>query len=203
MISPIPPPPTHALRERGYRTSQTGGGIARCSAAAMVCGSGSGDPCYVLVAATGCIGKDRTYWRAQHRLCGGLLTVLSAVALIGTRGSWVGILDNRQDHAGPVSLRPCRALSTGRARSGSILVTTREKRDEMQSFLGGGGRLGLVTTAYADNWVETFDNGPTGGFDQVWTAHDWAARFWVGLCAGLRDQSRDGRPRQQLLRRIW
>jgi len=33
--------------------------------------------------------------------------------------------------------------------------------------------LALVTTAYADYWVETFDNGPTGGFDQVWTAHDW------------------------------
>ena len=30
-----------------------------------------------------------------------------------------------------------------------------------------------VTTAYADYWVETFDNGPTGGFDQVWTPHDW------------------------------
>lgn len=32
----------------------------------------------------------------------------------------------------------------------------------------------LVPTANADYWVETFDNGPTGGFDQVWTPHDWA-----------------------------
>ena len=40
--------------------------------------------------------------------------------------------------------------------------------------------LCLVTTAYADYWVETFDNGPTGGFDQVWTAHDWAVRFGFG-----------------------
>jgi hypothetical protein len=35
--------------------------------------------------------------------------------------------------------------------------------------------LCLVTATYADYWVETFDNGPTGGFDQVWTPHDWAA----------------------------
>lgn len=33
----------------------------------------------------------------------------------------------------------------------------------------------LVTTTHADYWVETFDNGPTGGFDQTWTAHDWGA----------------------------
>lgn len=33
----------------------------------------------------------------------------------------------------------------------------------------------LVATTYADYWIETFDNGPTGGFDQTWTAHDWAA----------------------------
>ena len=35
--------------------------------------------------------------------------------------------------------------------------------------------ISLITPTQADYWVETFDNGPTGGFDQTWTAHDWAA----------------------------
>ncbi len=33
----------------------------------------------------------------------------------------------------------------------------------------------MAPTTYADYWIETFDNGPTGGFDQAWTAHDWVA----------------------------
>ena len=40
--------------------------------------------------------------------------------------------------------------------------------------------LGWVTTGSADYWVETFDNGPTGGFDQTWTAHDWAVPSGFG-----------------------
>jgi len=50
-------------------------------------------------------------------------------------------------------------------------------------FLAAIFAVNLGTTTYAQYWVETFDNGPTGGFDQVWTPHDWAAASTGGAAS--------------------